>query len=87
MSKSIWKTGTPKKSGEYAIVSRYNTITVLSYSKNHDAWNAYDFMKKKEVEKTRMEKEYVKYYANLEEVIELIEAELSTANEAAERPK
>lgn len=87
MSKSIWKTGTPKKSEVYAVVSRYNTITILPYSKNHDAWNAYDFMKKKVLEKTRIEKEYVKYYANLEELIELIEAELSTANEAdTERP-
>lgn len=37
-----WKTGSPEKTGRYLCLSDTGWISVLSYSKKHDAFNCHD---------------------------------------------
>ena len=76
MSKSIWKTGTPKKSGRYAVITKYNRITCIDFSKNHNLWNASDRDTETRAKELAIEKEYIKYYTSPKELIELVEAEI-----------
>ena len=76
MSKSIWKTGTPKKRGRYAVITKYNRITCIDFSKNHNLWNASDRDTETRAKELAIEKEYIKYYTSPKELIELVEAEI-----------
>ena len=50
----------PEKSGNYlCVIGRYNTMTVLRYSKKHDAFNCFDESEDKKYEIR------VKYWAPL----------------------
>lgn len=45
-----WKTGFPKYSGTYIVLTEYELVT-YSYSAKHKAWNAFDYFSADEVKK------------------------------------
>lgn len=45
-----WKTGLPKYSGTYIVLTEYE-LTTYSYSAKHKAWNAFDHFSEAEAKK------------------------------------
>lgn len=81
MNKSIWKTGTPEQSGKYVVITKYDGVTTLPYSKKHDLWNAYDRQTRGQAKRTAIKKSYIKCFCLSIKLIELVESELAIQEE------